>query len=193
MNGMVLGSGVIHRPVTNSALVLSGGSSGSLGANLEMFGETAGSTAVFDTDAVLFRTTAGVENARINSTGIAFPSSALLAPNATTRTNGMFMYNGTIYRTVANGALVLSGGSSDSLGANLEMFGESAGSTAVFDTSAVLFRTTAGAEHARIFSEGFTVPEQASAPTALRDGQLYYNTATSKLQLRAAGVWVDLN
>lgn len=42
-------------------------------------------------------------------------------------------------------------------------------------------------------SGGFVVPTATSDPSFPSDGQIYYNTTSDKLRLRANGVWVDLN
>lgn len=39
----------------------------------------------------------------------------------------------------------------------------------------------------------FRAPTAGSAPGSAVNGQIYYNTATDKLQVRAAGAWVDLH
>jgi hypothetical protein len=41
--------------------------------------------------------------------------------------------------------------------------------------------------------EGVIFPTLSSDPTAVRNGQVYYNNTTHKLRLRANGAWVDLN
>jgi len=55
--------------------------------------------------------------------------------------------------------------------------------------------TTGGTERVRIKAGGQLrfVPLAAAPTVSVEDGDVYYNSTTNKLQVRAAGVWVDLH
>lgn len=49
-------------------------------------------------------------------------------------------------------------------------------------------------EHSRFVSGGgYRFPSYSAAPTSVANGDVYYNTTTNKLQVRASGAWVDLH
>lgn len=61
--------------------------------------------------------------------------------------------------------------------------------------SSVITLSTAGAERARVKAEGQVrfVPLAAAPTTSVQDGDVYYDSGTNKLRVRAAGAWVDLH
>jgi len=62
----------------------------------------------------------------------------------------------------------------------------------IYTYSTVQTQHTTGTEHL-FYGTGIIFPVQSSDPSSPSNGQVYYNTTTHKLRLRANGGWVDLN
>jgi hypothetical protein len=179
-NGTLRATGGSGTNIGGADLVINGGrSTGSAaGGSVRLFTSPTGSSGT--------SVNASVERMRINSTG------------------QVYLGNGETSATPANSEIRATNGSGTNVsGANLSIYpgistGSGNGGVIAFFTNAPGASGASlnnSAERVRVKQGGQVrfVPLAAAPTLDVENGDVYYNSTTNKLQVRAAGAWVDLH
>jgi hypothetical protein len=196
-NGGVYGTRASGTNIAGGALSLVGGVSTGTGAGGAITFQTSAAGSSGSTANTL------TERMRINSDGdlLFAGTTQVIASNTSDGSDSkeLWLSGGGTPGGFARGAhLRLQGNENVNNGSAVLQSGDNSSSTVTISgrgsSSSVIFQTNGGTERMRVKTNGQVrfIP-LAADPAGAEDGDVYYNSTTNKLRVRAGGAWVDLH